>query len=70
MTWLKPTKTKYVDEAVGVYFQFGVHADGRVDVATVHGDVFVGLTKYDAARVVEAQAEFREKLYAILCEAE
>lgn len=59
-------RQKYIDEAVGVFFEFGVHPDGRVDVATQDGDKFCGLPKAVAREVIDAQAEFREKLYRIL----
>ena len=63
-----PMRQKYVDEAVGIYIIFDESLDGTaVDVADQQRDVFQGLPRDVAEKVVEAQEEFREKLYALLC---
>ena len=62
-----PMREKYVDEAVGVFMIFGVRADGSVDINDGYHDIFEGLPREAALRVVDAQAEFRAKLYDILC---
>lgn len=63
-----PTREKYVDEAVGVFIEFGVGSDGTVDVHALGRDVFEGLPKDVAQKVIEAHDRFREELYVILCE--
>jgi hypothetical protein len=62
-----PMREKYVDEAAGVWIIFGEHRDGTVDVSDQRRDVFEGLPRDAAEKVVAAQDEFRAKLYAILC---
>lgn len=62
-----PMREKYVDEAVGVWITFGRHADGTVDISDQNRDVFAGIPPAVALKVVAAQAEFRETLYALLC---
>ena len=68
-----PMKEKYVDEAVGVFIEFGRSVEGQVDVtssgSTRTGDVEVFTLPPDAAfAVVHAQKIFRMMLYQILCE--
>jgi hypothetical protein len=63
-----PMLEKYVDEAVGVWIIFGEGADDMVDVADQTRDVFAGLPRDVAEKVVELQSEFRDKLYALLCD--
>lgn len=63
-----PMREKYVDEAVGIFMVFGVHSDGTVDVSDTQRDVFTRLPEDAAEKVVAVQAEFRAKLYKILCE--
>lgn len=62
-----PMRQKYVDETVGVWIIFGEHMDGTVDVSDQRRDVFEGLPRDVAEKVCAAHDEFREKLYAILC---
>lgn len=61
-----PMKEKYIDEAVGHYTVFGTRTTGGVDVNDGNRDVFIGLPLEKAEKIVQAQAEFRAKLYEIL----
>ncbi len=62
-----PMNEKYVDEAVGVYFIFGTNdLTGQVYVASADKDIMC-LDEEIAEKVVQLQAEFRTKLYALLC---
>ncbi len=63
-----PMREKYVDDAVGIFIEFGTHPDGTVDVHALGRDVFEGLPKDVAQKVCEAHDRFREELYVILCE--
>lgn len=58
-------KQKYIDEKVGVYIIFGQRADGTVDVNDGNSDIFEGVTKEQAEKIVAAQERFREELYNI-----
>ena len=62
-----PMKQKYVDEAVGVYFPFGMHTNRTVDVSDGQRDVFESLPQEAAEAVCAAQSEFRHRLYQVLC---
>lgn len=61
-----PMREKYVDEVVGVWNVFGSR-DGGVDISDGNRDVFREIPLERAEKIVIAQAEFREKLYTILC---
>ena len=63
-----PMKEKYVDEAVGIYFVLGVHGNGNVDVSDSNKDIFQNIPLDVAQKICEAQGEFREKLYSLLCD--
>lgn len=65
-----PMRQKYVDEAVGLFIVFGTHINGTVDVSDGQRDVFSCLPPAAAHAVCEAQNEFRQKLYKILCESQ
>lgn len=60
-------REKYIDRKVGIWFIFGHHAedDNLVDINNGREDVFVGIPIEKARRAVEAQEDFREKLYRI-----
>jgi hypothetical protein len=60
-------REKYVDEAVGIYTVFGWWGDGTVCISDGQRDVFEGVPEDIAEKVVAAQAEFRQKLYDLLC---
>lgn len=58
-------RQKYIDETVGVWFEFGVHPEsGNVDISDGNRDVFTDVPKDRATRLIALQAEFRDKLYA------
>lgn len=57
---------KYIDERVGVWFEFGVHSDGRVDVSDGEGDILCSLRKDVAQKIIREQQKFRSALYEIL----
>ena len=59
-------REKYIDEAVGLYFIFGKHSANSVDVSDGTKDVFINIPEITAHRIVQAQEEFREKLYKIM----
>jgi hypothetical protein len=59
-------REKYIDEAVGVWIEFGIHKSGNVDVSSEQGDIFTNVPPLVAAKLIKAQAEFRENLYRIL----
>lgn len=56
-------KQKYIDELVGVWFIFGEHADGCVDISDGTRDVFEHIPRDHAERLCVIQADFRERLY-------
>jgi hypothetical protein len=62
-----PMREKYVDEAAGIWMIFGEHPDGTVDVNDGNRDVFVGIPKEAAEKIVEAHYLFMKDLYEILC---
>ena len=62
-----PMREKYLDEAIGHYFIFGTYEDGTVDVSDGQKDVLIRLDPTKAQEVCDAHAEFRAKLYNILC---
>jgi metallophosphoesterase superfamily enzyme len=63
-----PMREKYVDERVGIYFIFGNHDNGTVDISnSINDTLFDSLPKEQAIEVCQAQEEFRRKLYKILC---
>jgi hypothetical protein len=60
-------RQKYIDEAVGgVWFIFGEHEDGSVDISNGTNDVFTKLSLDQALKLVEIRDEFLEKLYQVL----
>lgn len=66
-----PLLEKTVDGIVGNWLIFGEHFDGTVDVSfhtrSRQGDVFEGLPREVAEKVVEAHDRFLQELYQILC---
>jgi hypothetical protein len=66
MSMKLPMREKYVDQKVGIWIVFGEHPDGTVDVNDGMQDVFEGIPKEAALKVIAAHDEFREKLYEIL----
>lgn len=47
-------REKYLEERFGLYFEFGVHPSGNVDVATTrdHTDVVCGVSPEEAATLI------------------
>lgn len=63
-----PMREKYVDERTGIWFIFGESRDkSRADVVDQDRDLFDNLPRDVAEQICAAQAEFRAKLYEILC---
>lgn len=48
-------KEKYIEERFPRWFEFGAHADGRVDLAGPSGDVIQGISKETALRLLRAR---------------
>ncbi|QBE66860.1 hypothetical protein [Pseudoduganella lutea] len=62
-----PMREKYVDEATGGHWIiFGTRGDGTVDVSDANRDIFEGLPKEAAEKVIEARSKFMAELYGIL----
>ena len=60
-------REKYIDEKVGgIWFIFGEHKDGKVDLANSDGDIFTHLTKEQADKIIEARVKFLKSLYSII----
>jgi hypothetical protein len=59
-------KEKYIDEQVGCWFIFGEYPDNTVDINNSIGTVLSQIPKGIAEEIVEAQHQFREKLYHLL----
>jgi hypothetical protein len=59
-------KQKYIDERTGVWFIFGEHADGSVDISDGDNDVFEHIARELAENLCAEQAKFREALYALV----
>lgn len=46
-------RTKYFEERLGdIYFEFGVHPDGRVDIASGRDDIVATVTKEHANKLI------------------
>ncbi len=67
MIYPPPCREKYVDETVGVWFVFGEHMDGTVDVSDGTRDVATKVPRDLADKLIALQAEFRERIYALVC---
>lgn len=66
--WQLPMKENYVDERVGVWFEFGRDKSGKyINVSDVDGDIFCGMPIEAGLKIIEAQGRFRKELYSILC---
>ena len=62
-----PMREKYIDEIVGgIWFIFGEHIDGKVDIADANGDVLTHLTKETAKRLIEIRDEFLRSIYEVI----
>jgi hypothetical protein len=59
-------REKYIDESVGVWFVFGVHKNGNVDISDGSSDIFSNINPELAEKLCGAQSDFRDKLYSIL----
>lgn len=59
-------REKYIDEKVGVWFIFGEHPDGGVDITDGDKDIFTGIDYETAEKLCDLQDEFRNKLYSLL----
>jgi hypothetical protein len=66
MIYAPPCREKNVDETVGVWFIFGEHTDGTVDICDGTRDVAVKIPHQLANQIISAQADFRERLYALV----
>ncbi len=64
-----PMREKYVDESIGVWFIFGKHPDGTVDINDGNRDVpaFTGIQREAAQLLCEAHDRFRKEVYKIAC---
>lgn len=57
-------KTKYLEEFLGGdYFLFGIHADGRVDIASDRDDTVATVSAEHAMKLIED----RRQLMRIIC---
>ena len=55
-------KDKYVEEDFPLYMEFGIHADGRVDIETTNGDPVATVSKAEAATIIKHRAEVVQRL--------
>lgn len=55
-------RDKYVEHDFPRYFEFGQHADGRVDIATVRGDVVATVSRDDTDRLIRQRNELVQRL--------
>lgn len=62
-----PMREKYVDERLGVWFIFGEYPDGNVDVSDGQEDIFTGIPRAHAERLVALHDTFRLSVYELLC---
>jgi putative transposase len=60
-------REKYVDEKIGIYMIWGTRPDGTVDVADQRGDIFDGVPKDIAEKIIAAHDLFRHTVYDLLC---
>lgn len=67
MIYEKPCRDKYVDEAVGIWFIFGEHQNGTVDVSDGTQDVARNVSRETAEKLCQIQKEFRHRIYALVC---
>jgi len=57
-------RQKYIDEVVGgVWFLFGEHEDGTVDISNGTDDVFIKLPLKQALKLIEIRSRFLDELY-------
>lgn len=61
-----PMREKYIDEKVGVWFIFGTHPDGTVDINDGQKDIFEKLPKDVAEKLCDWQASFRIRVYQLI----
>lgn len=60
-------REKEIDRRTGgIWYEFGIHSDGCVDVAQENGDVFEHVPKDVAVRVSAARDKFLNELYELL----
>ncbi len=70
--YIYPLREKYlIDETplLQRWMEFGVHRDGKVDVASVDGDVFVAVPRHLASLLIQARNDFCDKVNEIVNEA-
>lgn len=57
-------REKYIDEQVGgIWFIFGEHEDGSVDISNGTNDVFTKIPLDKALKLVDIRYKFLEELY-------
>ena len=63
-----PYRGKYLDETavIAPWFEFGTAPDGLVDVSDPSGDIFTGLSRGDAQRIIEARDAFLATVHDVL----
>lgn len=65
----RPFRQKYIDEETdlfSIWYIFGEHPDGWVDIANPAGDVFTKVPKDVAERIVAARQKFVDVLVEVL----
>lgn len=70
--YVYPLREKYLIDETSLlqrWMEFGVHPDGRVDVAAVDGDVFVAVPKDIAEALIRARGEFCDRVKDLVNEA-
>jgi topoisomerase IA-like protein len=55
-------KEQYIDERFGIYFEFGEHGDGRVDIASSQNDTVATVTREHAKNLIEDRNSLRHML--------
>lgn len=58
-------KEKYVEERFPRWFEFGVHSDGRVDLADSDGDVITGVSPETATKLLQAREQYVDAMIEI-----
>ena len=58
-----PMRQKYLDEALGRLFVFGVDVHGNVDISNGQTDVLTAVPPDSARRICDAHAEFMKVVY-------
>ena len=58
--------SKHDEKLSGIWFEFGVHPDGTVDVSDSNGDVVIGCPKTVADKLIELRWKFISDVEKIL----